>query len=66
MEHMLALLRTAKELRAGAEGQGQQVQPDDKKANVYVARATEAWRLLSERFADMALPHQPSKGQTRN
>lgn len=41
MEHMLALLRTAKELAA-----------HDPQRAAYDARAADAWRLLSKRFAD--------------
>lgn len=46
MEHMLALLRTAKELRLYGSAE------ERMKAEGYVSRAAEAWRLLSEKFAD--------------
>jgi mannose/cellobiose epimerase-like protein (N-acyl-D-glucosamine 2-epimerase family) len=49
MEHLLALLRTAKELRSSSAGADPTLQA---KADAYVARAADAWRLLSEKFAD--------------
>jgi hypothetical protein len=51
MEHMLALLRTAKELRSSSSA-GADKTAAQAKADAYVARAAEAWRLLSEKFAD--------------